>query len=147
MRKNPKKILVVANETGVRTALRKNLSAKGFKVTESTDGPSSIALAKRQKPDLIVLDLIMAGQSGIDTYHALRADPVVRSVPVVFLTVLTPSNTIAVQSMQILASTHRGLELERSGMISSKPYRPQDLSCEIQKIFDETNPNGSGRGR
>ncbi|MBI3332661.1 MAG: response regulator [Candidatus Omnitrophica bacterium] len=138
--KKKRAILIVSDESGTRTALRKRLAAEGFQVLEAGGGPDAINLAKRQKPDLVILDLVMTGQGGIESYHAFRRDPELKGIPILFLTALTPSNTVAVKNLKLLASTKRGLEMEESGMIITKPYRPQNLLEEIRKIF------GDGKG-
>lgn len=134
-RNRQKKILIVGEEPEGRAVLRKRLSAEGFQVLEAADGPSSVRGVRKERPDLIILDLVMAGQNGIEIYHALRQDPGMKSIPIIFLTALTPSNTVAVQSLQLLSSTQQGLELQKSGMILTKPYRPQSLLEEIRHLF------------
>ena len=77
------KILVVDDEDSIVQTLRFNLEQQGFAVSTARDGPSAIARAKSDEPDLIVLDLMLPGMDGVEVCRQLRKTS---SVPVVMLT-------------------------------------------------------------
>lgn len=128
-----KKILIIDDEPDVRTLLRTRLCANNFEVFEAGDGPSGIALAREKKPDLILLDILMPGQDGVETYHSLNRDPKTKEIPVIFLTALA----------ERVSLTKHGLELGKSYAILGKPYRADELIQEIQGALTP-NPGGSG---
>ncbi|MGN9845774.1 response regulator transcription factor [Nonomuraea sp. H19] len=80
------RILVVDDEPKIRMTLRGYLEADGFEVLEAADGPSGLASAVREQPDLIVLDVMLPGLDGFEVLRRIRA---IRQVPVILLTART----------------------------------------------------------
>ncbi|MGP3961855.1 response regulator transcription factor [Nonomuraea sp. 3N208] len=80
------RILVVDDEPKIRMTLRGYLEADGFEVLEAADGPSGLASAVRERPDLIVLDVMLPGLDGFEVLRRIRAT---RQVPVILLTART----------------------------------------------------------
>jgi DNA-binding response OmpR family regulator len=80
------RILVVDDEPKIRMTLRGYLEADGFEVLEAPDGPSGLASAVRERPDLIVLDVMLPG---LDGFEVLRRIRVTSQVPVILLTART----------------------------------------------------------
>lgn len=122
-----RKILIIDDESDVRAVLKARLMASHFQVLEAEDGPSGVARAKEEGPDLILLDILMPGQDGVETYHALQQDPATKGIPVIFLTALAED----------VALTKKSLELERSCAILGKPYQPQELIREIELALEK----------
>src|SRR5690349_21773634 len=82
----PGQILVIEDEPGIVDFLERGLRSQGFDVMSATDGSSGAAVAVSQDVDLVVLDLMLPGRSGLDVLAALRdAKP---SLPVIVLTAL-----------------------------------------------------------
>jgi len=109
-----KKILVVDDETSITRLLKLNLEKGGaFIVRTENEGSKTLAAAKEFKPDLILLDVMMPDIDGGDVAAIIQADPVLRSVPIVFL-------TAAVKKEEIEA---------KGGMVGGFPYiaKPLDL--------------------
>ncbi len=79
-------ILVADDEAVLRALAHATLAADGHDVLEAADGDEALELARRARPDLIVLDLMMPGRSGFDVLLELRADPRLAATPVVMLT-------------------------------------------------------------
>lgn len=88
-------ILIVDDETQTRGSVRRILEHDGHEVSEAGDGNEALAWLQRQQPDLIVLDIIMPGLSGIDVCRRLRADPFTARLPVIFLTAKSRPSDIA----------------------------------------------------
>jgi len=82
----PTKILTVDDSLTVRLVLAKAFASYDCELIEACNGEEGLAAARREKPDLILLDLSMPVMDGIATLKALRADPNLNSTPVVMLT-------------------------------------------------------------
>ncbi len=80
------KILVVDDEVYILHILDFSLGAEGFEVITANNGELAIEKAKAEKPDLIVLDVMMPVLDGYETCRRLKRDPETRSIPVVLLT-------------------------------------------------------------
>ncbi len=65
------------------------LTQRGYRVLTALDGAAGIALALREHPDLILLDLIMPSMHGLEVCQQLRADPALQATPIILLTVLS----------------------------------------------------------
>jgi two-component system alkaline phosphatase synthesis response regulator PhoP len=76
-------VLVVDDESKIRAIVRDNLQAAGFTVTEQADGPGALDAARRDRPDLIILDIMLPGLDGIEVLRRLRETS---QVPVILLT-------------------------------------------------------------
>jgi DNA-binding response OmpR family regulator len=83
------RVLVVDDEEGIRVLCRVNLELGGFTVFEAGDGAEAIGIARKERPDVIFLDLMMPVMDGWDTLAALRADTATAEIPVVLLTART----------------------------------------------------------
>jgi signal transduction histidine kinase len=80
------KILVIDDEDSFRQMLIKSLSREGFEVEAASDGKAGVDLAAETQPDLIVCDLNMPGMDGYEVLAALRRDPKLADIPLIFLT-------------------------------------------------------------
>ena len=119
-----KKILVVDDETSITRLLKLNLEKGGaFIVRAENEGAKTLAAAKEFKPDLILLDVMMPDIDGGDVAAIIQADPVLRSVPIVFL-------TAAVKKEEIEA---------KGGMVGGFPYiaKPLDLKG-VTEVIERT---------
>ncbi len=80
------RVLVVDDEAEIRELCRVNLEFEGFDVVEARNGSEAIEMARRVRPDLVFLDLMMPGVDGWDVLHALKTDDDLASIPVILLT-------------------------------------------------------------
>jgi two-component system phosphate regulon response regulator PhoB len=80
------KILVVEDEAAVAELLRYNLEADGFQVVHTASGEDAEALVVDERPDLLVLDWMLPGVSGIELCRRLRARPELKALPIIMLT-------------------------------------------------------------
>lgn len=118
------KYLLVDDDDNIRTVALIGLEDEvGVEVIEATSGPEALKLAKDEKPDLILLDMMMPGMDGVKTLEALRADAATASIPVIFM-------TAKVQKHEIESYTKLGA----AGVIV-KPFDPLTLAEEITKIL------------
>jgi len=81
-----KTVLVVDDEKDLRDLLDYNLSQAGFRVQTAMDGATAVASVRREKPDLVLLDVMMPELSGTEVLKILRSDPGARDIPVILLT-------------------------------------------------------------
>jgi DNA-binding response OmpR family regulator len=83
-----KTILVVDDDPEIVTMLSLRLGKRGYRVVSATDGNAALAAAARERPDLVVLDVMMPGKTGWEVAHSLRHDPVTDHVKIVMLTAI-----------------------------------------------------------
>ncbi len=81
-----KRILVVDDEVELVKAIRVRLEHVGYEVSVAYDGPEGLEKSKLEKPDLILLDVMMPGLDGFEVLSRLRANPETQHVPVIMLT-------------------------------------------------------------
>jgi DNA-binding response OmpR family regulator len=79
-------VLCADDSPGMRAMLRDVLSAAGYEVGLVTDGSEALAAIREREPDLLILDLLMPGMSGLDVCRRLKADPFTAGIPVLMLT-------------------------------------------------------------
>ena len=91
-----KKILVVDDERDLVELISLNLQRNGYDTLAAHDGITGLDLARKQKPDLLILDLMMPGLSGRDVTTALKADPDFASIPILMLTAKTEETDVIV---------------------------------------------------
>ena len=82
----PIRVLVADDEDAIRLLCRVNLRLAGMEVLEAADGAAAIELARRERPDLVLLDVMMPDVDGWEVAAALAADASTREIPIVFLT-------------------------------------------------------------
>jgi DNA-binding response OmpR family regulator len=81
-------ILVVDDDPEIVTMLSTRLTKRGYKVSTASDGHRALELAKREKPDLVLLDVMMPGKSGWEVARALKQDPVTATIKIVMVTAI-----------------------------------------------------------
>jgi CheY-like chemotaxis protein len=118
------KILLVDDDPDIRMVARMTLKRKGGHEVEACDGgASALEKLKSWRPDLIVLDVMMPNMTGHQTLKAIRAQPELQGVPVVFLTAKAQRQEI-----------EEGLKLGAAGYLT-KPFEPAELVTEIAKFL------------
>ena len=82
------KILVVDDDPEIVAMLNTRLSKRGYTVSTAFDGNKAIELAKRELPDIVLLDVMMPGKSGWEVARALKQDPVTANVKIVMVSAI-----------------------------------------------------------
>ncbi|MFM8603708.1 MAG: response regulator [Gemmatimonadota bacterium] len=126
------RILVVDDEPDIVALVVYHLAKAKYKVSSATSGSDALALAKRERPALIVLDLMLPGMSGFDVLEQLREDPDTASIAVLMLTARKDE-----------PDRIRGLELGADDYLT-KPFSPQELVLRVGAILRRTNANAAG---
>jgi len=80
------KILVVDDEVNITQILEFSIGAEGFEVITATNGEEAIDKARKEQPDLIILDIMMPRIDGYEACRILKANPLTKNIPVVLLT-------------------------------------------------------------
>jgi len=80
------RILAVDDESGVLHSIKRVLESAGYDVTTASSGAEALELIHQQRPDLVVLDIIMPEMDGLEVCRRLRADPFLARLPIIFLT-------------------------------------------------------------
>jgi DNA-binding response OmpR family regulator len=91
-----KKVLVVDDERDLVELIGMNLQRNGYEVVAAHDGGTGLELARKQKPDIMILDVMMPGMSGRDVTMALKQDPDTAAIPILMLTAKTEETDIIV---------------------------------------------------
>jgi CheY-like chemotaxis protein len=118
------KILLVDDDENIRTVAMIGLEdMPGLEIVEASSGQQALDLAQTTSPDLIVLDMMMPGMDGIQTFNQLRENDKTRDIPIIFM-------TAKVQSHEIESYTKLGV----AGVIT-KPFDPLTLADEIRSFI------------
>jgi two-component system alkaline phosphatase synthesis response regulator PhoP len=124
-------ILVVDDEPRIVEIARDYLQQAGFRVLTAEDGNRALAIARAERPSLIVLDLMLPGMDGLDVTRTLRRDPVLVDIPVIML-------TARVEEADKLV----GLELGADDYLT-KPFSPRELVARVRAVLRRTEAKPS----
>ncbi len=125
------RILVVDDEEDISELVRYNLAAAGYAVFLVDSGEEAVRVAKREPFDLVVLDLMLPGISGIEVAGLLKADPKTRNLPIIMLTARAEEADIV-----------SGLQLADDYV--TKPFSPKILGARISAVL-RRNSDASGK--
>src|SRR5258705_4854099 len=123
MAKNGQKILVVEDEPDIRKLVNYNLAQERFRVLEAEDGEQGLKIVQRDKPDLVILDLMLPGLSGMELCKILRERSETERLPVLMLTAK------AGEADRIV-----GLEMGADDYLA-KPFSPRELVARVRAIL------------
>jgi DNA-binding response OmpR family regulator len=115
---------VIDDEAAIRLLCRVNLEAEGMEVAEAADGRTGLALARSERPDAILLDVMMPGVDGWRVAEELLAEPSTTDIPIIFLTARAEFRDRA-----------RGLDIGGVDYIT-KPFNPIELATLVQDLVD-----------
>ncbi len=90
----PQKILMIDDDSFFTSIIAAAFKKNGFEVLSATSGPTGLEIARSEKPNLVLLDLAMAGTDGYATLKGLKADPATAHAPVVILSSLNADEEI-----------------------------------------------------
>jgi CheY-like chemotaxis protein len=124
----PNSVLIIDDDKWIAMSTAMVLEAEGFVVHSALSGPEGIAMVRRLKPGLVLLDIMMPGMDGWETLERLKADPECASVPVIVFTAREQREGRA-RSQQLGA-----VEYVR------KPFRPEALAQTIRRFVGDSAP-------
>jgi two-component system, OmpR family, response regulator len=117
------RILVCDNEPPLRALILAAVTGNGYELHEARDGDESVQLARDLEPDLIVLDMMMPGRTGIEVLEELRTEERFRETPVIML-------TARAQASDRLAAANAG-----ATRFVSKPFSPIELGLIVEDLL------------
>jgi two-component system alkaline phosphatase synthesis response regulator PhoP len=119
----PQRILVVDDDKEIARLLRAYLEQASFQVLVAYDGETALHAVRRERPDLIVLDLMLPDRDGWEITRLVRGDPTVASTPIVMLTARVEDTDKVV-----------GLELGADDYVT-KPFNPQVVIARVRAVL------------
>ena len=117
------RVLVIDDEGPIRLLCRVNLEAEGMEVLEAADGPTGLDTARKNVPDVVLLDVMMPGLDGWRVAEQLLLDPATRGIPIIFLTARAEFRDRA-----------RGLDIGGVDYVT-KPFNPLDLAPLVRDLL------------
>src|SRR5574337_1608833 len=117
------KILVVDDEQDLVKLIRYHLEKEGYKVISASNGEDALFLTRREKPDLIVLDLMLPAIDGLEVCKRLKADHELANIAIIMLTAKGEEVDITL-----------GLKLGADDYMT-KPFSPKELLARIQAVL------------
>jgi DNA-binding response OmpR family regulator len=123
------KILLVDDDQDFVASTKTILESRpDYKVLTASDGVSGLQIARAEKPDLIILDVIMPFEDGFAAARELKADPDLSKIPIIILT------SFSQRKGETDVSVAQGMELEAEDYLE-KPVEPQELLRRVDKIL------------
>ncbi len=116
------KILLVEDDPVQVELIRKHIESSGYDLVIARNGQEGIKIAQKEKPDLILMDMIMPGMHGLEAIIKLKENPLTESIPVIALTIMSSPKFVQ--------------ECYRAGIVGyiKKPYEPKTLLESIERI-------------
>ncbi|MFH1656730.1 MAG: response regulator [Candidatus Nealsonbacteria bacterium] len=123
-----KKILIIEDDKFLRELISQKLLKEGYDVAEAVDGEKGIRAVKEEKPDLVLLDLILPGVDGFEVLAKVKEDPILAEIPVIILSNLGQKDDI-----------ERGLKMGADDYLIKAHFTPGEIIEKIKSVFDSNN--------
>ncbi len=125
-----RKILFVEDESVLQKTFEETLKGEGYEVISALDGEVGFNLAKKEKPDLILLDLVLPKVNGFEVLKKLKEDPETKKIPVIILT-----------NLEKMSDIDKVLELGAAAYLVKVDYSLEEVVEKIKKILGEKTIN------
>ena len=122
------KILIVEDEKDIIEMIEYNLKKEGYETRSVLSGEEAISSAKKERPDLVILDLMLPGIDGFDVCRSLKNNDVTARIPIIMLTAKSQE-----------ADKVAGLELGSDDYMT-KPFSPRELIARIKAVLRRQDP-------
>lgn len=127
-----KKVLNVEDDVDTRTFVSAVIERNGYTPILAKDGEEGMRKIAEERPDLIILDILMPKESGIKMYHELKLDPSLKDIPVIMLSAVSKRTFLRSQE----ALTEFGDEtVPEPQVYLEKPVEPEDLAEILKEIL------------
>ncbi|MBT5925392.1 MAG: response regulator [Verrucomicrobia bacterium] len=128
------RVLIADDEPHMLKFIEFTLRKGNFEILKASDGRQALEVATAQKPSVIVLDVLMPGMDGVTALKKLKADPDLKSIPVILLTAR--------------GHTLDSEEAEKAGASSylTKPFSPTELLKQVQQFAESGSAGNSPKG-
>ena len=117
------KILVVEDEEDIAALIKLQGEIAGYKVHVEVDGLNGLRAVEREKPDLVILDIMLPGQSGLDVCRKIKTNPELRDIPVIIISAKSEELDVVL-----------GLELGADDYVT-KPFSPKILFSRVRAVL------------
>jgi two-component system alkaline phosphatase synthesis response regulator PhoP/two-component system response regulator VicR len=128
-----KKVLVCDDERHIVRLIEVNLKREGFEVVTAFDGKEGLEKVQSEKPDLLVLDVMMPYVDGFEVLKTLRRDPATEGLPIIML-------TARAQDKDVFEGYSYGAD-----MYLTKPFNPKELVSFVKRISQGDDGAASGK--
>lgn len=130
-----RKILAVDDEKHIVRLVQVNLERQGYEVVTANDGKEALEKVESERPDLVVLDVMMPYMDGFEVLQNLRRNPSTRDIPVIML-------TAKAQDADVFKGWQSGVDC-----YLTKPFNPMELISFVKRIFGSLDGTGGGEKR
>ena len=127
-----KKVLVVDDDPDVRLFSVTVLEENGYTPLEAEDGESGLKIIKAEKPDLVILDVLMPRQSGVRLYRELKTTKALRALKVIILSGIAKKTFLRSQKA---LTEFGGAEIPEPEIYLEKPVEPDELADVIKQVL------------
>lgn len=118
-----KRILLIEDEEDIASLIKLQAEVSGYKLHVEVDGINGFRAVEREKPDLVILDIMLPGQNGLDVCRKIKSTPELRDIPVIILTARSEEIDVVL-----------GLELGADDYVA-KPFSPKVLFSRIKAVL------------
>jgi len=129
------RVVVIEDDPDILELIEYNLRREGFRVATATGGRSGLAAIAREKPDLVLLDLLLPGLNGLDVCRRLRADAATRDLPVIMVTARGEESDVVL-----------GLGVGADDYVH-KPFSPKELVARVRALLRRSRDRERRRER
>lgn len=130
-----KKILAVDDEKAIVRLVQVNLEREGYEVVTAYDGREALEKVESERPDLIVLDVMMPYMDGFEVLQNLKKNPETRDIPVIML-------TAKAQDADVFRGWQSGVDC-----YLTKPFNPMELKAFVKRVFKSLEDEAQGERR
>ena len=127
-----KKVLVVDDDDNVRKVVSKLVEINGYKAIVAKHGIEGMSKVREDRPDLIILDILMPKESGVRMYHELKTDESFKNIPVIMLSAIPQKSFL--KSQRVL-DEFRGQSVPEPEAYVEKPEEPEELVALMKEIL------------
>lgn len=121
-----KRILLIEDEEDIASLIKLQAEISGYKLHVEVDGINGYRAVEREKPDLVILDIMLPGQNGLDVCRKIKSNPELRDIPVIILTAKSEEIDVVL-----------GLELGADDYVA-KPFSPKVLFSRVNAVMRRT---------
>lgn len=127
-----KKVLVVDDDPDVRLFNITVVEENGYIPLEATNGEEGMRLIQNEKPDLVILDVLMPRESGVRLYRQIKTDPKLKKIPVIILSGITEKSFLRSQKA---LTEFGGAAVPEPETYLEKPVESEELAAAIQSVL------------
>ena len=134
-----KKILIVDDEEGIRRVLCGLLKKEGYQVIEAEDGEAGVELAKKEDPDVILMDLTMPRMGGLEACRLLKEDEKTKNIPVLVVTALGGESKMEAIDAGVDDFVSKPFDVEEVSIRVKSMLKIKKLTDELERVLAYVN--------